>query len=109
MGDYDVMTEFQRFWLGLLKVLRQGFRVCRHGIAEGTGFWYESYTEELWTAELHHVFALEAYSMCRVHFIMCSHWIRYLAIILDMCLMPLAVCAWWLRSEERRVGKECVP
>ena len=60
MGDYDVMTEFQRFWLGLLKVLRQGFRVCRHGIAEGTGFWHESYTEELWTAELHHVFTLKA-------------------------------------------------
>ena len=29
-------------------------------------------------------------------FIMCSHWIRTLAVILDMCLMPLAVCAWWL-------------
>ena len=33
---------------------------------------------------------------CRVRFIMCSHWIRALAVILDMCLMPLAVCAWWL-------------
>ena len=29
-------------------------------------------------------------------FIMCSHWICALADILDMCLMPLAVCAWWL-------------
>ena len=27
---------------------------------------------------------------------MCLHWIRYLADILDMCLMPLVVCAWWL-------------
>ena len=34
--------------------------------------------------------------VCRIRFIMCSHWIRALADILDMCLMPLAVCAWWL-------------
>ena len=34
--------------------------------------------------------------MCRVHFIMCSHWIHALAVILDICLMPLAVCALWL-------------
>ena len=27
---------------------------------------------------------------------MCSHWIRALVVVLDMCLMPLAVCAWWL-------------
>ena len=59
MGDYDVTTGSWRFWLGLSKVLRQGFRVCWHGIAEGIGFWHESYTEELWTEELHQVFALE--------------------------------------------------
>ena len=34
--------------------------------------------------------------MSWVHFIMCSHWIRYLAVILDMWLMPLVVCVWWL-------------
>ena len=27
---------------------------------------------------------------------MCSHWKYYLAAILNMCLMPLMVCAWWL-------------
>ena len=27
---------------------------------------------------------------------MCLHWIRYLAVISDMWLMSLAVCAWWL-------------
>ena len=26
MGDYDIMTGSQKFQLGLLKVLRQGFR-----------------------------------------------------------------------------------
>ena len=31
-------------------------------------------------------------------FIMCLHWICYLVVILDMCLMPLVVCAWWLFS-----------
>ena len=29
---------------------------------------------------------------------MCLHWICYLVVILDMCLMPLVVCAWWLFS-----------
>ena len=33
---------------------------------------------------------------CRVCFIMCLHWICALVVILDMCLMPLAVCALWL-------------
>ena len=31
----------------------------------------------------------------QVSFIMFLHWKRYLVVILDMCLMPLAVCAWW--------------
>ena len=34
--------------------------------------------------------------VCRVCLIMCSHWIHTLVVILDICLMPLAVCAWWL-------------
>ena len=34
--------------------------------------------------------------VCQVCLIMCLHWIHYLAVILDMWLMPLAVCAWWL-------------
>ena len=33
-----------------------------HGSAEGIGFWLESYAKELWTSELHHVFALDTLS-----------------------------------------------
>ena len=35
-----------------------------HGSAEGIGFWLESYAKELWTSELHHVFALDLLSGC---------------------------------------------
>ena len=43
MGVYDIMTGSQR---------------CQD---KGSGFPQESYAEKLWTEELHHVFALEAY------------------------------------------------
>ena len=42
----------------------QGFQ---HGIVEGIGFWHESYAKELWTSELHHVFALEAHVSGKLH------------------------------------------
>ena len=45
-------------------VLRQGFWVCWHGIAEELGFPHESYAEELWTEKLHQVFALDSLSGC---------------------------------------------
>ena len=51
------MTGSQRFWLKLLKVLRQGFQGC----------WHESYAKELWTEELHHVFALKAHVLGTFH------------------------------------------
>ena len=42
----------------------QGFQ---HGIVEGIRFWHESYAKELWTSELHHVFALEAHVSGKLH------------------------------------------
>ena len=47
-------------------MIANGFKISRiqgfwHGIAESLGFQQESYTKELWTSELHHVFALKVH------------------------------------------------
>ena len=85
-------------------MLRQGFRVCRHGFAEGTGFWYESYAEELWTKKFHHVSALEAHVLGMFHHVFTLDSLSggYLGHVSDapgsLCLVAVAyldICDLW--------------
>ena len=88
--------------LHLAKISRvQGFW---HGIAKGLGFWHGSYTKELWTSELHHVFALEVHVSGMFHHVFTLDMLSggYLGHVSDasggLCLVAvpyLDICDSW--------------
>ena len=84
MRVYDIMTGFLKVLAGIAK----GAEIRVQG--SGKRVTLRSYEQRSFIMCSHWK------CVCWVRFIMCSHWIHALAVILDMCLMPLAVCAWWL-------------